>query len=171
MTNASRQQLETGSWLAVVRAYAECNRRYARMLAHFDLTIPQYDVLSAILKLGPQATPRRIADELLVTRGNVTGLIQRLGQRGIITTRDHDSDGRSFVCEFTPAGSDTLKQARAAAARFIRQQLAVFDDAELEATRDMMTRMRTHLHNLDPDSLALDAERADMNHDKETTHG
>ena len=160
MPTASRQQLETRSWLAVVRAYAECNRRYARMLSHFDLTIPQYDALSAILQLGPEATPRRIADELLVTRGNITGLLQRLRQRGIITTREHDSDGRSFICEFTPSGRETLHWARAAAARFIRQQLAVFDDAELETSREMMTRMRTHLQSIDPDALALDGKQA-----------
>ena len=74
---SERQQLEASSWFAVVRAYQECNRRYAQMLEHFDLTIPQFDVLTAIRRL-PAATPKQIADELVVTRGNISGLLQRL---------------------------------------------------------------------------------------------
>ena len=157
MTRPDRQQLQTTSWLAVVRAYNECTRRYARLLACFDLTIPQFDAMTAIRALGDDATPHAIADRLLVTRGNVTGVLRRLKEGELISTRHNERDGRSFVCRLTRAGRQRMGRARAAAALFIEAQLAPFDDGELENTERQMTRMYEHLQRVDPEGLADEA--------------
>ena len=154
MNPDQRRRLEASSWLAVVRAYQECNRRYAQMLDHFELTIAQFDALAAIARHEPEATPKSIADELLVTRGNVTGLLNRLRDRELISTRRNEQDGRSFHCELTTEGWRKLGAARSATSRYIKAQLAVFDSAELELTEAMMRRMEAHLHSLDPQRLA-----------------
>ena len=154
MTSPDRPRLETTSWLAVVRAYNECTRRYARLLARFDLTIPQFDAMTAIRVLGDDATPHAIADRLLVTRGNVTGVLRRLKDSNLITTRHNERDGRSFVCRLTRAGKTRMGRARAAAALFIEAQLAPFDDDALANSERQMTRMYEHLTTIDPDSLA-----------------
>jgi DNA-binding MarR family transcriptional regulator len=154
MNPDERRRLEASSWLAVVRAYQECNRRYAQMLDHFELTIAQFDALAAIARHEPEATPKSIADELLVTRGNVTGLLNRLRDRGLISTRRNEQDGRSFHCQLTAEGRRKLDAARSATSRYIKAQLAVFDSAELALTETMMRRMEVHLHSLDPHLLA-----------------
>lgn len=149
-----RQRLESSSWFAVVRAYLECNRRYTQMLQAFDLTVTQFDVLNTIDRLGDGAIPKAIADAMLVTRGNVTGVLQRLQDHGLVTTREQAHDARSFVCELTPAGASKLAVARSAASRFIAAQLAPFDDDELRGTEQLMIRMRAHLQTLDPAAIA-----------------
>lgn len=153
----SRRKLETTSWLAVVRAYQECQRRYTQLMAGFGLTIPQFDALNAIARLGADATPKAIAAELVVSRGNVTGVLHRLEDGGLIRTRANAMDGRSFVCVLTRAGSRGLDRARRAAALFIREQLAPFDDADLERTETQMATMRAHLMTIDPDVIAARA--------------
>jgi DNA-binding MarR family transcriptional regulator len=153
LSTLTRKQLEAGSWLAVVRAYHACNRRYARLLEAFGLTVTQFDVLAAVRTLGPDAMPRAIADELVVTRGNITGVLHRLQERGLVSTRAHVRDGRSFVCQLTPDGEALLGKARAAAAAFIEEQLAPFGDAELEHTWQQMERMREHLASVDPQAI------------------
>ena len=154
MKSTQRVRLETSSWFAVVRCYQECTRRYARLMQGFDLTIPQFDVLSAIHRLGDEATPKAIADQLLVTRGNITGVLHRLQDHGLIATRVHEHDGRSFVCELTDEGRALFRQARLAAALFIDQQLAPFGDEELRQTEEQMNRMHRHLKTIDPEHLA-----------------
>ncbi len=148
-------KLDSACWFAVVEAYQTCNRRYSAMLREFDLTIPQYDVLSAIDKLGDQAQPKQIADELVVTRGNVTGLLTRLQERRLISTRQSESDGRSFLCELTRRGKTLLGDARAAAAQFITEQLAPFDDASKTEMESTMRRMQSHLESLDPIAIVM----------------
>ena len=163
MHKPDRQRLEAESWLAVIQAYQTCTRRYAQMLEHFELTIPQFDLLTAVWRLRDDATPKAIAGELLVTKGNVTGLVSRLETMGLLVRRPHRTDGRSFCCEFTSDGLALYREARTAAARFIAAQLAPFDDHELENTRVQMRRMRAHLETLDPHRIA-------DTHRKETKH-
>lgn len=154
MDTTQRSRLQATCWFAVVRAYQACTRRYAQLLRHFDLTIPQFDVLTAVHGLGDEATPKAIAERLVVTRGNITGLLQRLQDHGLLMTRRHRRDGRSFVCVLTPAGRRLFVRARTAAAAFIGAQMAPFDVSELRETEALMRRMRSHLEQIDPDALA-----------------
>ncbi len=155
---SQRRQLETTSWFAVVRAYLECSKRYTEMLQHFDLTVAQYDVLRAIDGLGEDAVPKTIADRLIVTRANITGLIRRLEQRGLLKLSAHRDDGRSVVCSLTKAGRSLHDRAHAAADRFVRAQLKPFSSATLQEMQAMMRAMHLHLQSLDPDALACPDE-------------
>lgn len=159
MAEHHRARLQATSWFAVVRAYQECTRQYSRMLAAFGLTIPQFDVLSAILALGDAATPKAIAAELLVTRGNITGVLHRLQSQDLVRTEPHDQDGRSFICHLTPQGQALLAEARRAAALFIEQQLAPFDESQLRQTEQTMQQMQAHLSTLDPEAIATQARK------------
>ena len=149
-----RESREISSWFAVVRAYEECARRYAGMLDHLGLTVSQFDVLVAIEALGEEALPKAVADRLLVTRANVSGLLRRLEERGLVTITAHESDRRSLLCALTPEGRELTARAQAAAARFIKSQLAPFDTADLELIQEQMRAMYKHLQTLDPAALA-----------------
>ncbi len=153
-----RERLETASWFAVVRAYLECSKRYTRMLQHFDLTVAQYDALRAIESLGEEAVPKAIADRLVVTRANITGLIRRLEERGLVRLKAHSDDGRSIICSITPSGRKLTDRAHAAADRFVRAQLQPFDDRTLEYVEGMMKDMHTHLQTLNPEALAAGSD-------------
>ncbi|MEO1082022.1 MAG: MarR family winged helix-turn-helix transcriptional regulator [Pseudomonadota bacterium] len=149
-----RSALETSSWFAVVRAYEECARRYARMLEHFELTTSQFDALVAVEHLGRDAMPKSIAERLLVTRPNVTGLLRRLEERELIHMTPHASDGRALLCSLTPMGRRCVRSARQAAERFVHAQAAPFSNRELQELEDLMRGMYRHLKTMDPDILA-----------------
>jgi DNA-binding MarR family transcriptional regulator len=153
-TKEQRRALESSSWFAVVRAYEECARRYARMLEHFDLTTSQFDALAAIDALRDDALPKSIADRLLVTRPNVTGLLRRLEERALIRMEPHASDGRAWLCRLTPAGRRTLRAARQAAERFVHTQAAPFSSDELQRLEALMRSMQHHLQSMNPDAIA-----------------
>ncbi|MEM8546991.1 MAG: MarR family transcriptional regulator [Pseudomonadota bacterium] len=154
MSERARQTLEADAWMSVVHAYLACQRRYAQMLEHYDLTIAQFEFLAALRRHPDGVTPRVIAEELLVTKGNITGLIGRLEARELVHRRPHASDGRSFICELTGDGLALCRAAGAAAGRFVRAQLAPFADVDLERTRDQMLEMRAILDQLNPDAMA-----------------
>lgn len=153
MHSSKRKRLATTSWFSVVRAYQTCTRRYSTLLAGLDLTIPQFDVLTAVDQLGDQASPKAIAQRLVVTRGNITGLLHRLQDKRLLTTRDNEADGRSFFCELTAEGEELLQRAQAAAALFIDEQLSPFDEATLERTERLMNHMQSHLETIDTDAI------------------
>ncbi len=153
-TATRRSKLETASWFAVVRAYLECSRRYTQMLQHFDLTIAQFDALRAIESLGGEATPKAIAERLVVTRANISGVLKRLQERRLIVLRPHGEDGRSMLCAHTPTGQALTAVAHEAASRFVRAQLKPFNNTDLHQVESLMRDMHAHLQTLDPEGIA-----------------
>lgn len=143
------------AWTAVVTAYQTCTRRYAEMLGHFGLTLPQFEVMHAVLALGPEATPNQIAKRLLVTRGNITGILKRLESRDLLARVANLTDGRSMICQLTPSGVLTMQHAGAAASRFIEAQLAPFDDPTVRLVGETMRQMTDHLETLDTERIAV----------------
>ena len=143
--------------MAVVVAYQSCTRKYSQMLEEFGLTAPQFDVLLAVDELQEQATPKHIADRLLVTKGNITGVLSRLEAAALLVRKPHSEDGRSLICSLSEAGQHTLTLARRAAAVFIDQQRAPFDDEAVARIEQDMRRMTQHLQTLDPQAIAQQA--------------
>ncbi|MEL6366435.1 MAG: MarR family transcriptional regulator [Pseudomonadota bacterium] len=154
--NESRASLERSAWLAVVQAYQVCTRQYTRMLSAYDLTVAQFDALTRIQELGQRqehVTPHEIAEAMLVTRGNLTGLIRRLQERHLLSTQPHPEDGRSVTCQLTTIGVELLTEAQRASAVFIQEQLEPFGTQSLIETREQMRAMAAHLETLDPDNI------------------
>lgn len=128
------------------------------MLEHFGITATQFDVLYAIDSLGDAATPKAIADRLVVTKANISGVIKRLSDRGLVSTHISESDSRSYYCQLTNKGTGTLVDARNSSRRFISAQLAPFSTQELSSTESLMRRMRQHLLTLNPEAIASGAD-------------
>lgn len=145
------------AWRAVVEAYQVCSQRYGTALDRIGLTSAQFEVMLVIRSLGNEATPKRIADHLLVTKGNITGLTSRLTSRELISRKAHETDGRSMVFQLTETGLASLSLASRVASEFVRQQLDPFSDEEVEIVCKLMRRMKAHLLSLDADSVVTEA--------------
>ena len=70
------------AWLQLVRAYNYMEARISADLRRADLTLARFHVLVALAKHGPMSQ-QTLADHLLVTKGNVVGLIDKLSARGL----------------------------------------------------------------------------------------
>lgn len=92
------------AWLRLVRIEQKIGRRAMAHLAPYDLTLPQFDVL-AHLQGAPGITQQMLADRLLVTKGNVCGLIDRLVARGLVERRSDPDDRRANLLFLTGAGA------------------------------------------------------------------
>ena len=67
-------------------------RRRVRRSVPGDLTLPQFDVLAQLYRRPPGMTPGQLTRELLVTAGNVTGIVERLARRGLVERRPVPED-------------------------------------------------------------------------------
>lgn len=90
------------AWLRMLRVYTEVDRRTAELLKAYDLTVAQFDVIAQV-GAHEGTTQQGLADSLMVTKGNVTQLLDRLEDRGLIERRQ--IPGRRGKCLFlTPEG-------------------------------------------------------------------
>lgn len=153
LSPAARAHLQARSWFTVVNAYQTCERQYSKLLAGFGLSIAQFEVLNAIDELGERATPAQIAQRLLVTKGNITGLLKRLSEQQLVEVSPNPEDGRSQRCRLASGVTERLAMARRAGAAFIAEQLAPFTDEQLQQTEAQMKRMHEQLRSMDIDRL------------------
>jgi DNA-binding MarR family transcriptional regulator len=95
------------AWLRLLRVESKVESILEARLREHDLNLAQFDVLAHI---GARAgiTQRELAESLLVTKGNVTQLLDRMEGRGWILRRREGRTNRLFL---TGAGSRLFEEA------------------------------------------------------------
>ncbi|HEU5015516.1 MAG TPA: MarR family transcriptional regulator [Roseiflexaceae bacterium] len=85
-------------WLRLARVFQKIDTLSARLFQQYGLTTAQFDVLA---KLGASAgmTQQELAASLLVTKGNVSQVLDRMEQRGLIVRRQEGRTKYLFLTE------------------------------------------------------------------------
>lgn len=86
---------------ALYRANKEYARLYADQLAQFNLTYPQFLVLSSLWHTGEPMTMKELEKILSLDSGTLTPLLKRLEQRGWITREKSKEDTRHVIITLT----------------------------------------------------------------------
>ena len=75
----------------------------------WDLSPSQFNVLN-LLRLNPAGLSQTdLSRQLIMHRSNVTGLVDRLEQRGLVARRDVAADRRAYSVVLTTAGAKLLE--------------------------------------------------------------
>lgn len=77
------QKLSVLLWYRIYRNYKNNTARSSRILKEWNLTNAQYDILSRIAE-AKTLSQQELADQLLVTKANITQVIKRLEQLHLI---------------------------------------------------------------------------------------
>src|SRR6476660_3503508 len=108
LPQARQEVLQT--WLGLARVYQKIQRQLDRILDEAGLTLPQFDVL-ANLGMSEGITQQQLAERLLVTKGNVSGLLDRMESAGLVERRPSPTDRRANHLHLTEKGRSSLKAA------------------------------------------------------------
>src|SRR3954454_12174170 len=81
-------------WVQLARTFYRIQRRIVLTLNEHDVTLPQFDVL-ATLRFGEGLTQQELAGRLLVTKGNVCGVLDRLEALFWVERRPDPKDRRA----------------------------------------------------------------------------
>ncbi len=98
------EKLAASLWVRLAKCYGLVLREVQRSSGNPGLTIPQFDVLAQLLRNPEGMTPSALSRALLVTAGNVTGIVARLQSQGLIERTSHPFDGRAAVLRLTREG-------------------------------------------------------------------
>ena len=128
----SKQRLRL--WLRLVRAAraieAELRERLRRQ---FSLTLPQFDVLAALARKPDGITMTQLSRMLIVSNGNVTGIVDRLVADRLVARQPAPNDRRSFLVRLTPKGQAQFAAVARAHEQWIDRILSEFGGEEAEA--------------------------------------
>ena len=99
-----RDKSAVGLWIRLAKCYGLVLREVRKGQATSEVTLAQFDVLAQLLRHPDGMTSGELSDALLVTAGNVTGLIDRMSTRGWVTRTTLATDHRVRLVKLTPAG-------------------------------------------------------------------
>ena len=84
----------------------------SRLRDEFDITLPRFDVLAQLDAAARDdvqgLTMSELSRRLMVTNGNLTGLIERLVQEGLVSRAASSTDKRSQIVRLSAAGRRAL---------------------------------------------------------------
>ncbi len=127
----SRQRLRL--WLRLLRATRAIEAELReRLRVQFSLTLPQFDVLAALARREDGTTMTELSRMLIVSNGNVTGIVDRLAADRLVARQPAPNDRRSYLVRLTPKGQAEFAAAARAHEQWIDKMLSEFDGAEAE---------------------------------------
>lgn len=142
----SKQRLRL--WLRLLRSSRAIEAQLReRLRTRFSITLPQFDVMAALARSEEGMTMTELSRQLMVSNGNVTGIIDRLVAEKLVLRQAPASDRRSFIVRLTPKGASQFSVIAKAHEGWIDEMLEEFGamEAELIISQldELVRRVRT----------------------------
>jgi DNA-binding MarR family transcriptional regulator len=115
-----------------------------RLKREFGSTLPRFDVLSALYREREGMQMSDLSRFLLVSNGNVTGIVERLVGDGLVQRAAREGDRRAFVVRLTQAGVARFEAMAAAHEEWIAELLGEIGEAEAKALSAMLKAFRSN---------------------------
>ena len=102
----------------------------AKLRTEFSLTLPQFDLMAQLYREPGGLRLSDLSRRMMVSNGNLTGLVERLHGEGLLAREADASDRRAFVVRLTPHGMSEFSKVAKAHEGWIRE---MFEGLDLEA--------------------------------------
>jgi DNA-binding MarR family transcriptional regulator len=144
----AREDVRT--WLQLVKAVLPMERSVNRLFHHeFGQSLARFDVLSQLERALPGGLPVGVlAERLIASAGNITRLVSRMEEEGLVTRRAADGDRRSHIVVVTPKGNEIYQAMSERHTAWAADRMAVLSEAEKATIKPILQKLR------EPDGVA-----------------
>lgn len=132
-------------WVRLLRASrtieAELRERLKR---EFGTTLPRFDVMAALYRSPEGMLMSDLSRFLLVSNGNVTGIVDRLVSEGLVARARRNGDRRTSMVRLTDEGRALFSRIAAVHEAWIGDLLGHVGDDEARGLTAMLTSFRSN---------------------------
>jgi DNA-binding MarR family transcriptional regulator len=121
------------------------NRIRSALREEFGITLPQFDVLAELDFLDRPLTMTELSKGLMVSNGNVTGVVDRLVREGYVERRPSADDRRVQHISLTPAGAKLFHEVANRHERWVAEMLSGLETADLDNLAALLARAHDKL--------------------------
>ncbi len=123
--------------MRLMRVYQKVDRASAEHLKRWGLSVAQFDVLARVgAKEGIKQ--QEVADSLLVTKGNVCQLLDKLEARGLISRR---REGRVNRLSLTDEGRRLYEEAVPAQEAMVSERFSALSASEQTQLHELLRKL------------------------------
>lgn len=145
-SDVDSERLGLSVWLRLMKTYNLIfNELRRRVEGEFGCTFPQFDVLTQLARAENGASFVELSRRLLVTSGNLTGIVDRLEREGLVAREQNKTDRRSFRIKLTEKGRALTKTMIPKHARDIDAILDIIPQEDQLQLRELLGRLKQRL--------------------------
>ncbi|MDQ6436078.1 MarR family transcriptional regulator [Mesorhizobium sp. LHD-90] len=132
-------------WIRLLRASRTIEAELReRLKKDFDTTLPRFDVMAALYRAPEGMLMSDLSRFLLVSNGNVTGIIDRLVSEGLVTRARRNGDRRTSMVRLTESGIAAFRDMAAAHEGWIGELLGGVSEEETRRLAGMLKAFRSN---------------------------
>ena len=124
-------------WITLARCYRTFSKAIDVKVQEYGLTTPQFGVLEALYHLGP-LTLGELADKRLVTGGNVTYVMDRLVDQGLVYRERSPEDRRVIQAKLTDTGHARIADVFPSYAEYVETIVSHIDEGQQQELRALL---------------------------------
>lgn len=143
-------RLELRVWLRLLTCANMIERRVRRHLREsFEITLPRFDLMAQLDRAPKGLTMGALSRRLMVTNGNVTGLIDRMEAEGLVERTAASSDRRVQMVRLTPTGKKAFDAMTPAHKEWIAALMGELDHGEMAELLTLLAKLKRSVEHVE----------------------
>ncbi|WP_244913278.1 MarR family winged helix-turn-helix transcriptional regulator [Phormidesmis priestleyi] len=110
-------------------------------IRELGLTPPQFDVIATLGNTSGMFM-NQLAEKTLVTKGTLTGIVDRLEQKGLVRREVPPKNRRCFLIVLTSEGEQVFEDVFPAHIAYLKERFDQLDPQELSQIKSALQRLR-----------------------------
>ena len=115
-----------------------------RLKTQFEMTLPRFDVMSALYRERDGMLMSDLSRFLLVSNGNVTGIVDRLVAEGLVSRSNREGDRRTSIARLTRAGEERFALMAEAHRSWVEELLHDISEEDARVLSSMLKAFRSN---------------------------
>src|SRR5712664_1329451 len=113
-----------------------------RLREEFGVTLPRFDLMAQLDRAPAGMTLGQLSQRMMVSNGNVTGLVDRLVEQGLINRRPSPKDRRAQIVSLTAEGRRFFRAIARANGDWIGDMFAELTADEIETLMRLLAKTK-----------------------------
>src|SRR5271154_5799937 len=141
MRETRAEDIAVRVWFRLIRLEARLGAAVSERLREIGLSVPQCDVLTTLTE-AEGVSQQDLAKRLYVTKGNISGLLDRLESAGLVERRSTATDRRQYEIYLTTTGRTAAERAIAIQHELIGATIGRMHQFDLGTFERMLITLR-----------------------------
>jgi DNA-binding MarR family transcriptional regulator len=130
-------------WLRLLTCTTLIENEVRRRLSdNFEITLPRFDLLAQLDRAPNGMTLGELSQRMMVSNGNITGLVDRLVEQGLIRRKPAPNDRRVQIVSLTPEGQREFRTMARVNADWVGEIFEGLTTKDIEALMPLLAKTK-----------------------------
>ncbi len=135
-------------YLRSIRLLAECYQAFEQIsgshVRSLNLTPAQFDIIATLGNTEGMSF-KELGEKTLITKGTLTGVVDRLEDKGLVKRVTRSEDRRSTIVRLTAKGVREFERVFRPHVQYCKKSFSAYGEADYASLERELTKLKLHL--------------------------